>query len=68
MNLTPRLREILQLKLNGLDNAGIAEVLGISPKTVECQVSQIIQELGAEGPWNAAGIAIREGVAKVPAK
>lgn len=45
-DLTPREREVLDLLARGLDNAGLAESLHISPKTVRNHVSNIFAKLG----------------------
>ncbi len=46
--LTRREREILGLMAEGRSNHGIAEALGLEPKTVEGHVSQIFGKLGLE--------------------
>jgi DNA-binding NarL/FixJ family response regulator len=44
-DLTPREREILELLAQGLTNTAIAEKLGLSPKTIRNQVSNIFSKL-----------------------
>lgn len=46
--LTRREREILGLMAEGRSNHGIAEALGLEPKTIEGHVSQIFGKLGLE--------------------
>ena len=45
-DLTPREREVLELLARGLDNAGLASSLHISPKTVRNHVHSIFAKLG----------------------
>ena len=47
--LSPREREVAQLALSGLDNAGIAERLGVSKRTVASQLHRVYQKLGIGG-------------------
>jgi pimeloyl-ACP methyl ester carboxylesterase/DNA-binding CsgD family transcriptional regulator len=44
--LTPRERQVLTLVAEGLDNAGIAQRLGLSAKTVRNHVSSVLDKLG----------------------
>jgi DNA-binding NarL/FixJ family response regulator len=44
--LSERERELLALMASGLSNAGIAEALFLSPKTVETHVRSIFMKLG----------------------
>ena len=46
--LTEREHEVLKLKVDGLDNAGIAERLVVSLSTVKYHISNIQMELGVE--------------------
>ncbi len=43
--LTEREREVLRLLMQGLDNQAIAQRLGITPRTVECHVTRILDKL-----------------------
>lgn len=61
--LTQREREILGLLGRGMTAAGIAEVLGISHKTVANACTQIKDKLGAESPRALIRIAIDAGLA-----
>jgi two-component system, LuxR family, response regulator FixJ len=45
--LSVREREVLVLVVDGLDNKGIGERLGISPRTVEVHKSRVMSKLGA---------------------
>lgn len=45
-SLTAREREVLQLLLRGMDNATIAKVLGIKPKTVALHMTNILEKIG----------------------
>lgn len=58
--MTPREVEILRLVAEGLTNAGIAERLVLSPRTVERHVSNIYLKVGATGP-SARTIAVAHG-------
>ena len=45
--LSAREREVLSLVVEGVDNRGIGERLGISPRTVEVHKSRVMAKLGA---------------------
>lgn len=45
-HLTAREKEVLRLMVRGRDNAGIAALLGVSPKTIRNVVSAIFAKLG----------------------
>ncbi len=45
--LSPRERQVHELIVAGLDNRGIAERLGISPRTVEVHKARLMSKLGA---------------------
>ncbi len=47
--LTDREREVLALIAEGRSNAGISQVLVLSPKTVEAHVGRIFSKLGLDG-------------------
>jgi DNA-binding NarL/FixJ family response regulator len=46
--LTPREREVLALIAEGRSNHGIAEILVLSPKTVEAHIGRIMAKLGLD--------------------
>lgn len=45
--LSAREREVMALVVDGMDNRGIGERLGISPRTVEVHKSRVMTKLGA---------------------
>jgi FixJ family two-component response regulator len=45
--LSAREREVMALLVKGLHNRGIAEELGISPRTVEVHKARVMEKLGA---------------------
>ena len=59
--LTPRQREVLELIVEGLDNAQIATRLGISERTVRAHVSNVLERTGAANRTQAAVAAIQRG-------
>ena len=62
--LTMRELEVLELLYQGLRNADIAGRLGISGRTVETHVSNIISKMGARGRTEAVKIAAEKGLIK----
>ena len=62
--LTARELEVLRLISEGLPNAGIAEQLVISEKTVKCHVSNILAKLHLADRTQAAVLAWKRGVAQ----
>ena len=44
---TPRERDVMKLLADGLSNKGIAETLGISPRTVEIHRAHVMEKMGA---------------------
>jgi two-component system, NarL family, nitrate/nitrite response regulator NarL len=59
--LTERQRQVLRLVAEGLDNAQIAERMGISQRTARAHVSSVLERLGVENRTQAAVAAIRSG-------
>ena len=63
--LTVREREILQLLVEGKSNTKIAELLFLSPKTVETYRSHLMQKLGINDLPTLVKFAIRYGLTSV---
>ena len=61
--LSERELEVLRLVANGKDNAEIAAVLVISPKTVKNHISNILMKLQIHNRIEAAVYAVRSGIA-----
>lgn len=61
-HLSPREHEVLRLVAEGLDNAAIAQALGISPKTARNHVSNILMKLQMSNRIQAAVYAVRRGL------
>jgi DNA-binding NarL/FixJ family response regulator len=53
--LTPREREVYQLRVRGYGNADVARVLGVGLKAVEKHVTEIYNKLGIP-PGRRSGI------------
>jgi len=60
--LSPREREVLQLVVYGKSSAEIAEILFLSPKTVETYRSRLMQKLGLHDLPSLVKFAIQHGV------
>jgi len=60
--LTEREMEILRHLANGLTNKGIAERLGISPKTVSAHLRDVFLKLQVSGRTAAVAVAFRQGL------
>ncbi len=60
--LSARERDVLQLIARGMENADIAETLGISPRTAKNHVSNILAKLGMPSRVQAAIYAVRRGL------
>ena len=60
-SLTPRQREVLELIVEGLDNAQIASRLGISERTARAHVSSVLERLGVANRTQAAVAAVQRG-------
>lgn len=58
--LSPREREVLQGIARGLTNAGIAEDLSISPKTVESHRASLMRKLGVHSTAALLARAVRD--------
>ena len=57
--LSTREIEVLRLIVRGLENAQIADALGISPRTAKNHVSSILTKLGVPNRIQAAVYAVR---------
>lgn len=57
--LTPREREVLDLLTRGLDGAGIARRLVLSPATVRNHIQHILKKLDARSRVEAVALALR---------
>ena len=64
--LTTRETEILQLLASGHSTSRVAEVLGISPLTVQSHVKSILAKLGVHSKIEAVTMAWRHGLAVTP--
>ncbi|NUR09576.1 MAG: helix-turn-helix transcriptional regulator, partial [Nocardioidaceae bacterium] len=62
--LTARELDVLALLVDGLSNAGIAEALVLSPKTVGHHVSSVLAKLGEPSRSRAAAAAVRRGIVR----
>jgi DNA-binding NarL/FixJ family response regulator len=62
-HLTSREREVLKLVAEGVRTLGIAECLGISPKTVERHRSRLMKHLGVHNVSALTTYAIHNGLA-----
>jgi two-component system, NarL family, response regulator NreC len=60
--LTGREREVLQLIAEGYSNLKTAELIGISPKTVETHRSNIMKKLGVHDVAGLVKYAIKQGI------
>ena len=62
LGLTPRETEILELLVEGLNQAQIAQRLVISPNTVATHIQRILVKLGVHNRAQAVASAVREGL------
>ena len=63
--LTDREREVLQLIAEGRTNRQIAELLGMSVRTVEVHKAHVLRKLGLRGTAALTGYGIRKGIISV---
>ena len=61
-SLTPREREVLKLIAEGNTNQGIAEILGVSRKTVESHRANIMRKLDLHDVTDLVKYALRKGL------
>ncbi len=59
LDLTDRESEVLHWIANGKTNREVAEILEMSPRTVNKHLEQIFPKLGVENRTSAAGVALR---------
>lgn len=59
LSVTERESEVLHWIANGKTNREIAEILEMSPRTVNKHLEQIFPKLGVENRTAAAGVALR---------
>lgn len=59
LSITERESEVLHWLANGKTNREIAEILGMSPRTVNKHLEQLFPKLGVENRTAAAGVALR---------
>jgi DNA-binding NarL/FixJ family response regulator len=62
LGLTPRESQILELLVDGLNQAQIAQRLVISPNTVATHIQRILVKLGVHNRAQAVASAVREGL------
>ena len=60
--LSPREREVLQMVVEGKSSAAIAEILHLSPKTVETYRGRLMQKLGVSDLPALVKFAIQHGL------
>jgi DNA-binding NarL/FixJ family response regulator len=60
--LTPREREIVAAVVSGLDNAGIAALLSVSPFTVKTHANRAMTKVGARDRAQLVSLAFRAGI------
>jgi len=59
LEITERESEVLHWIANGKANREIAEILGLSPRTINKHLEQLFPKLGVENRTAAAGVALR---------
>lgn len=63
--LSVRERQVLELVAEGRTNGEIAELLAVSPRTIEAHRARLMTKLGLRGPQELLRYAIRRGITKV---
>jgi ATP/maltotriose-dependent transcriptional regulator MalT len=63
--LTPRELEVLRLVASGATNAHVAQVLSISPRTVDVHMTSILSKTGCANRATAVSFALRHGLAEL---
>ena len=64
--LTPREREVLQLVVEGRTNREIADLLYVSPKTVEKHRANLMAKLGASDLAHLIRLALKHKLVVLP--
>jgi len=60
--LTAREQEVTVLLAQGASAKSISQILGLSPRTVDCHASSIIRKLGARNRTHAVALAVHAGI------
>ncbi len=60
--LTAREQEVTGLLAQGASAKSISQILGLSPRTVDCHASSIIRKLGARNRTHAVALAVHAGI------
>jgi DNA-binding CsgD family transcriptional regulator len=60
--LTPRERDVLRLLIKGCPDREIAEILYISPRTVQTHIARIFDKFGVNTRAEATAVAVRRGL------
>jgi DNA-binding CsgD family transcriptional regulator len=60
--LTPRELEVLRLLIKGCPDREIAEILYISPRTVQTHIARIFDKFGVDTRVEATAVAVRRGL------
>ena len=63
-SLTPRERELVQLVAEGKSNKNVAQILGISVKTVESHRAAVMKKLNLDSVADLVRYAIRNRIVK----
>jgi LuxR family quorum sensing-dependent transcriptional regulator len=63
--LTPREREVLRWVARGKSSSNIAELLGISSRTVNEHVTSSVRKLNANNRTHAVALALRERIIEI---
>jgi DNA-binding NarL/FixJ family response regulator len=64
--LSRRQQQVLRMAIAGLSNRQIATSLGVTPETVKDHLSAAYLKLGASNRIEAANIALREQLVRLP--
>ena len=61
VELTPREMDVIQLLAEGLSNKEMAQILSVSPRTINFHLDNIYSKLGVSSRTEAAVYALRQG-------